>query len=106
MSDDPILRNLAQARAQKYADRISRKLQGLARETEKTLRELQLPGDEGRPVFCLFAFVGGAAQYIGNGEREDIKQVVASVLARWDEPSTHKPLHEKTADELKMEQPQ
>lgn len=105
MTDDPILRNLAQAKAQRQANLISTRLRHVAKKIERELNDLQLPG-EPKPVFGLFVFTGGAAQYIGNGEREDIKMVVASVLRRWDDPayaSMHKPYHEKTAEELQAE---
>lgn len=105
MSDDPILKNLAQAKAQRQANLISTRLRHIAKKIERELLDLQFPG-EAAPVFGLFVFTSGAAQYIGNGEREDIKMVVASVLRRWDDPaytSLHKPYHEKTDEEHQAE---
>lgn len=105
MTDDPILRNLAQAKAQRQANLISTRLRHVAKRVERELNDLRLPG-EPKPVFGLFVFTGGAAQYIGNGEREDIKMVVASVLRRWDDPayaSMHTPHHEKTEEQLQAE---
>lgn len=105
MTDDPILKAHYTARAQAQANLISRRLQTLAKKIDKELRQLQLPG-EPRPLFGLFVFTGGAAQYVGTGEREDIKRVVASVMARWEDPeyaTLHKPHHEKTADEHQQE---
>lgn len=105
MSDDPILRALAQKKAERQANLISTRLKHIAKRVERDLNDLLLPGEE-RPVFGLFVFMGGAAQYIGNGERQDIKTVVASVLRRWDDPayaSLHKPYHEKSAEEHEQE---
>lgn len=105
MTNDPILQNLAQAKAQRHANLISTRLQRIAKMVERELNNLTLPG-EAPAIFSLFVFTGGAAQYIGNGEREDIKRVVASVIARWDDPayaSLHKPHHEKTDAELDEE---
>ncbi len=106
MTDDPILRNLAQKKAQRQANLISTRLRHVAKRVERELNDLQLPG-EPKPVFGLFVFTGGAAQYIGNGQREDIKRVVGSVIARWDDPeyaSMHKPHHEKSEEELRQDQ--
>lgn len=105
MSNDPILHNLAQAKAKRQANLISTRLRHIAQRIDRELRNLQLPG-EPTPVFGLFVFTGGAAQYVGNGDRDDVKRVVASVIARWDDPayaSMHKPHHEKTDDELNQE---
>lgn len=100
---DPILENLARAANEKQATRISRRLQAIASRVERELKSVSLPG-ESTPVFGLFVFVSGSAQYIGNGHRGDIKTVVASILSRWDDPDLHKPYHEKTAEELAAEE--
>lgn len=105
MSDDPILRALLQKKAQRQANLISTRLKHVAKRIERELEDIRLPGEE-KAVFGLFVFTGGAAQYIGNGEREDIKLVVGSVLKRWDDPdyaSMHKPHHEKTEEEHEEE---
>lgn len=106
MSEDPILKAAMQRRAEKQATRISNRLKTVAKQLEKSFAGIMLPG-EPKPVFGLFVFTAGAAQYIGNGERDDIKMVVASVLRRWDDPNyptLHKPWHEKTDDEKEAEQ--
>lgn len=105
MSEDPILAAHLQKKAQRQANLISTRLKHVAKRIQRELKDLQLPG-EPDPVFGLFVFTGGAAQYIGNGEREDIKLVVGSVLKRWDDPeyaSLHKPHHEKTEEEHEEE---
>lgn len=105
MSDDPIMKNLMQQRAQKQANRLSQRLQSIAKHIDRDLKGIMLPGDE-PPVFGLFVFTSGAAQYVGTGKREDIKQVVASILARWDDPqypTLHMPLHEKTEAQIAKE---
>jgi len=103
MADDPILHALAQKKADRYAERISKTLKLTAKKVERELEGVRFPGDDA-PVFALFVFAGGAAQYIGNGQREDIKRIVASVLHRWDsEPGMHKPHHEKTDEEKAQE---
>lgn len=105
MSDDPILRALAEKKAQLQASAISTRLKHVAKRIERELDDLRLPG-EPPAVFGLFVFTSGAAQYIGNGQRDQIKQVVASVLRRWDDPSytsLHKPLHEKPEAEVQAE---
>lgn len=102
---DPILDAIMQKRAERQAVRISNRLRHVAKQVEKSLDAIMLPGEE-KPLFALFVFTGGVAQYIGNGEREDIKRVVATVINRWDNPeyaSLHQPWHEKT-DEQKDEE--
>jgi cell division ATPase FtsA len=105
MSDDPILDAHMKKKAQRQANLISTRLKHIANRVERELEDLRLPG-EGRAVFGLFVFTGGAAQYIGNGEREDIKLVVSSVIKRWDDPeyaTMHKAYHEKTDEEHEHE---
>lgn len=84
MSDDPILQSIARDKAERLREKISQRLKHLGNRIERDLRELQLPG-EPEPVFGLFVLTAGAAQYIGNGQRETIKRVIGSVVSKWDE---------------------
>lgn len=105
MTDDPILRKMAEEKAERLRNRISQRLRHIANRVRKDLKDLQLPG-EPEPVFALFVATAGAAQYIGNGSREDIKRVVGSVISRWDDPAhaaLHKAWHEKTDEEKAVE---
>lgn len=105
MTDDPILRAQAQKRADIQASRISNRLKHIANHIEKELGKILLPGEE-KPLFSLFVFTAGAAQYVGNCDRDEMRQIVATVLKRWDDQEhagLHKPFHEKTEDELNAE---
>ena len=98
--EDPILRHQAEQAAERLRNRISIRLKHIAKRVERELNDLQLPGED-RPVFALFVMMAGAAQYIGNGQREDIKTVVGSVLKRWDDAAhaeAHKPYHEQSEE--------
>ena len=86
MSNDPILQAIANNKAKGHADRIALKLQSIARHVETELGKLKIPGDKDRPVFCVLALVGGAVQYVGNGTHDEVKQLMASTLAKWQEP--------------------
>jgi len=97
MSNDPILHAILMDRAERQRQRISTRLRHIANRVERELNDLRLPGEE-KPIFALFVMQSGAAQYVSNGNRDDIKTVVGSVLRRWDDPayaSIHVPHHEK-----------
>lgn len=102
MNNDPILQNILQAKVNQHADRISKTLKRTAAKIEKELKGCTFPGEE-QPVFALFVMAGGAAQYISNGNRDDIKTVVASVLNRWEDKRMHKEWHKKSEEERNEE---
>ena len=98
---DPILQAQLVMKQQERLNRISRGLQSIASKIDHDLDKLALKGEA--PVFALFVMVDGAAQYVSNGNREEIKVLMASVLRRWEQPETPTdffPHHLKTADQI------
>ena len=99
---DPILDAEARKKAAAIADRLSLRLKHIAHRIRKDLKSLLRPG-EPEPVFALFVMTEMGAQYVGNGAREDIYRVVATVLSRWEDQNTHVPMHEKGDEQKEVE---
>lgn len=98
--NDPIIDAVLAKRQKEAADKLSRKLQSIAKVIEKELRKYG-SRNEGPPMFSLFVYTQGSAQYVANAHRDDVKTIVASVLARWDNtPELHVPSHEKSLDDF------
>lgn len=95
MSNDPILKAEAEKKAKKLANKVSKRLQSLAKRIDKELSELHRKGDD-KPVFALFVYTHGAAQYISNGDHPGVKQIVASVMSAWPAPEPVADMKEPT----------
>lgn len=105
---DPILDNIARAKANDAAKKLSMKLGQLSRFVENKLKNVfavtgSKSQDTDRPLFALLIFADGNLQYTSNTDRETTKRMMATLVQRWDERGMHIPLHEKTDEELAKE---
>jgi hypothetical protein len=105
---DPILDNIAKKQANDAAKKLSLKMGELAKFVEARLASIfRITGSKSdnseKPLFAVLVFADGNLQYASNCDRQTIKQMMATLVVRWDENEIHKPLHQKTDEELDKE---
>ena len=68
-------------------------LQGLAKAIDEILNPGRRIGAAKNIGFCLLTYrfddIKAGVNYVGNGDREDVKKSLTELLSRWDKPEDH-----------------